>query len=173
MGIHHLWELTGEGKSRSIAAWSSDHFKATGRPLRIVVDEANWRYKSLSDAQDAMIKKNCLGSNVREKDILERIKNLLTLNVQLVFIFDGPTKKGKKDGVVGMVHQDRVQLLKQLLDHLGVPRLQAPGDAEAECVRLHSLVRSMPSGQMTAMQLCLGVIHWFASTERKLLRTER
>ena len=91
-----MWDLIGLGETRSIAEWSTDHFKATGRPLRIAVDEANWRYKSLSDAQDVMIKRHSAGSNVREKDILERIKVLLTFNVQLVFVFDGPNKKGKK-----------------------------------------------------------------------------
>ncbi len=140
MGIKDLWTIIGPGETRSIAAWSTSHFTATGRPLRIAVDEANWRYKSLNDDLEAKIKRDSPGSQPREKRILERIFHILALNVQLVFVFDGPHKdKPARGGSVGVVSEHRVELLKRTLDFVGVPRHDAPGDAEAECVRMQRL----------------------------------
>ena len=138
MGIEHFSELLRAPERRSIAEWSSAHFEAAGRPLRLAVDEAYWRWNAISAGQEFMVKTGSLGSHPREKDILERILVLLKCNVQLVFVFDGP-KKLKKGKDIGMVKEHKVQLLKSMLQHLGIPVHYAPADAEAECVRMQQL----------------------------------
>ena len=138
MGIEHFSELLGPPETRSIAEWSSAHFKAAGRPLRIAVDEAYWRWNAISTGQEFMVKTGSLGSHPREKDILERVLVLLKYNVQLVFVFDGP-KKLKKGQDIGMVKEDKVKVVKLMLRHLGIPIHYAPADAEAECVRMQQL----------------------------------
>ena len=138
MGIEHFPELLRAPERRSIAEWSSAHFKTAGRPLRLAVDEAYWRWNAISTRQEFMVKTGSLGSHPREKDILERILVLMKYNVQLVFVFDGP-KKLKKGQDVGMVKETKVQPLKSMLRHLGIPVHYAPADAEAECVRMQQL----------------------------------
>lgn len=80
------------------------------------------------------------GSHPREKRILDRIGYLLRMNVQLVFVFDGPNKPSKIGRSNSQLYStSNLALLKELLDQLGVPRHQAPGEAEAECARLQQL----------------------------------
>lgn len=80
------------------------------------------------------------GSHPREKRILERIGYLLRMNVQLIFVFDGSNKPPKKRRPNSQYYSgSNLALLKEVLDQLGVPRHQAPGEAEAECARLQEL----------------------------------
>ena len=69
-----------------------------------------------------------------------RICRLLTLNVQLIFVFDGPGrpwKRGKRGG--GRINFEEQRLLKEMLQYFGIPYHEAPGEAEAECARLQIL----------------------------------
>jgi Holliday junction resolvase YEN1 len=68
-----------------------------------------------------------------------RLCKYLALNIQLVFVFDGsnvPAKRGRNEG--RPVGGDR-SLLKEVLDALRIPHLNASGEAEAECCRLQVL----------------------------------
>lgn len=62
MGIPGLWDQLGDGEVISIAKHASDHFKKTGRPLRIAIDEAGWRFNNLNAYQVAKFResKYCL-----------------------------------------------------------------------------------------------------------------
>lgn len=71
--------------------------------------------------------------------IVERIIYLLRMNIQLLFIFDGPDKPPKQWPSEYSYTESNIRLLKELLDHLGVPHHDAPGEAAAECVRLQDL----------------------------------
>lgn len=75
-----------------------------------------------------------------EKAMFYRICRLLTLNIQLVFVFDGPgvpAKRGRNGG--RKIDYERLRLLKQMLQCFGIPYQEAPGEAEAECARLQML----------------------------------
>ena len=71
-----------------------------------------------------------------EKAIFYRLCRLLRLNVQLVFIFDGPRRPWKRGKPAGHVDLKLVGLLRDLLEVFGIPRYEAPAEAEAECARL-------------------------------------
>lgn len=47
---------TGAAEARSIPEWSTQHFEATGRPLRIAIDQANWWYRNITADKEAEIK---------------------------------------------------------------------------------------------------------------------
>ncbi|KAI1322692.1 hypothetical protein F5Y16DRAFT_29392 [Xylariaceae sp. FL0255] len=122
---------------RSIPAWSTQHFEATGRPLRIAVDQASWWYRNITAQKDAEMEQQTPGSHPREKRIMERIFYLLKMNIQLLFVFDD--REQARIPASHAYSKASVQLLKDLLDRLGVPRHDAPGPAEAECARLQDL----------------------------------
>ncbi|KAI0536034.1 hypothetical protein GGR58DRAFT_476830 [Xylaria digitata] len=130
---------TGATETRSIPKWSTQHFEATGRPLRIAIDQANWWYRNITAEKEAEIKTKSPGSHPREKRIMERIIYLLRMNIQLLFVFDGPNKPPKKWPTEYSYTESNIRLLKELLDQLGVPRHDAPGESAAECVRLQEV----------------------------------
>ena len=69
-----------------------------------------------------------------------RICRMLTLNIQLVFVFDGPgipSKRGRQGAI--RPKYEELRLLKQMLTCFGIPYQEAPGEAEAECARLQKL----------------------------------
>jgi hypothetical protein len=39
-----LWEKIGDGEDTDIAEYAAKHLRGTGRPLRIAVNEAYWRW---------------------------------------------------------------------------------------------------------------------------------
>jgi Holliday junction resolvase YEN1 len=143
MGINGLWDVTGRGEVVSIAKYATDHFNQHGRPLRVAVDEPGWRFNNLTPQQVEMIRKKEPAANPIEKTVIWRIFLLMKLNIQPIWILDGPRrpwKRNKRGGGGGpQVEYERTKLLIQLLDHLKVPHHRAPAEAEAECARLQRL----------------------------------
>ncbi|USP82050.1 hypothetical protein yc1106_09324 [Curvularia clavata] len=125
-----------------IAQLAEDHHRRHGKPLRIAVDEADWRFNNLTAQQVYMIRdiSNQQAFQGIEKAMFYRLCRLLTLNIQLIFVFDGPGrpwKRGKRGQ--GRINYEERRLLQDLLKYLGVPYHEAPGEAEAECARLQVL----------------------------------
>jgi Holliday junction resolvase YEN1 len=76
----------------------------------------------------------------QEKTMFYRICRLLTLNVQLIFVFDGPGRPWKNGGRGrGKIDYRARDLLKEVLTCFGIPYHEAPGEAEAECARIQIL----------------------------------
>ncbi|KAF2839189.1 hypothetical protein M501DRAFT_1051291 [Patellaria atrata CBS 101060] len=116
-----------------IAQLANEHFIRTGRPLPVALDEVGWRFHNVTEAKVAEIRE----TNPIEKSIFHRLIRLLKLNIQFLFVFDGPhrpRKRNKKGG--NSVDYERTRLLVQLLRYLGVPTHRAPGEVEAKCARL-------------------------------------
>jgi Holliday junction resolvase YEN1 len=143
-------------ESVPVAQLAEEHHRRHGKPLRIAVDEADWRFNNLTQAQVYAIRDSMyyraycgtiltfLGSDLayqgQEKTMFYRICRLLTLNVQLIFVFDGPSRPWKRNGRGGGKIDYRARdLLKEVLTCFGVPYHEAPGEAEAECARLQML----------------------------------
>lgn len=78
-------------------------------------------------------------ANPIEKAILWRLLKLMRLNIQPIFIFDGPSRPWKRGGVAGRIDWEKIRLLRQMLDVLKVPHHRAPAEAEAECAQLQKL----------------------------------
>ncbi|KAK1523151.1 hypothetical protein CPAR01_14004 [Colletotrichum paranaense] len=138
MGITCFWELVDRaGVEKSLAQWATDHLKKHKRPLRIAVDAAHWQSKNVSDAQEAAIQEQSPGSHPREKAILERLLPLMRLGIHVVFVFDGEQRPQIKRGSKRYGQRESTTaLIKNTLDHILVPWLQVPGEAEAECALL-------------------------------------
>ncbi|KAK8246597.1 hypothetical protein HDK90DRAFT_15316 [Phyllosticta capitalensis] len=139
MGITGIWDIIGEGEVTEIAQLASNHFRRTGRPLRIAVDEAGWRFHNLNEHQVKEIIRENPGANPVERLLFFRITKILKLNIQLLFIFDGPRRPWKRGGPAGRVDYSKINVLRKLLDRLRVPHHRAPGEAEAECARLQQM----------------------------------
>lgn len=132
-----LWDVLGDGEIISIADYATRHLEQRKRPLRVAVDEACWRFTNLTPEQVQKIRDGEPAANPVEKTILWRVLRLMKLNIQLLFVYDGPRKPWKRNkGSGGMVDKEMIKLLHQLFDHLKVPYHQAPGEAEAECAAL-------------------------------------
>ncbi|KAH4296824.1 hypothetical protein HBI81_100960 [Parastagonospora nodorum] len=124
-----------------IAQLAEEHFLRNKRPLKIAVDESDWRFNNVSPEKVAAIRRKVPAANPVEKAMFYRICNLLTLNIELVFVFDGPdvpAKRGRTQHGRKVSPKDR-ELLKETLTHFGIPYIDAPGEAEAECCNLQKL----------------------------------
>jgi Holliday junction resolvase YEN1 len=68
-----------------------------------------------------------------ERNLFTRFCDILKMNTEVVVVFDGSDVPAKRGGASGRTinHQKR-GLLKELLRGLGIPFLEAPGEAEAE-----------------------------------------
>lgn len=123
-----------------IAAYAAQHFEKHHRPLRIAVDEAGWRFNNLTEFQVEQIRQSQPAANPVERTIFFRALRLLKLNIQLLFVFDGasrPWKRGRSGG--NKLDYERIKLVCQMLDVLGIAHHRAPGEAEAECAKLQRL----------------------------------
>ena len=67
-----LWDVLGEGEVRHIADFAAEHFKKHGKPLRVAVDEACWRYTNLTPEEVEKIRQGEPAANPVEKTILWR-----------------------------------------------------------------------------------------------------
>ncbi|KAF3941016.1 hypothetical protein ABW19_dt0200837 [Dactylella cylindrospora] len=122
----------------SIAQLATEHYRKHGRPFRIAVDEAGWRFNNLNDRQVYKIRseQEDTGHYNPEKNLFFRICKLLRLNCQLLFVFDGPKRPQKRNRVSKPVSPERTRILKEMLDHMKIPYYEAPAEAEAECAYL-------------------------------------
>ena len=75
-------------------------------------------------------------SNPVEKNILHRLLPLQYLDLDLVFVFDGPKRPSKKGFIPAIPQPKEVALFKELLQALGIPYHEAPGEAEAQCAAM-------------------------------------
>ncbi|KAI4932968.1 hypothetical protein J4E85_003371 [Alternaria conjuncta] len=143
MGLPALWDtIKKHEESVPVAQLAEEHHRRHGRSLRIAVDEADWRFNNLTVQQVYTIREtsNEYAYQGIEKAMFYRICRLLTLNIQLIFVFDGPGrpwKRGKRGGA--RINYEEQRLLKEMLQYFGIPYHEAPGEAEAECARLQIL----------------------------------
>ncbi|KAG9528190.1 hypothetical protein KCU93_g4579, partial [Aureobasidium melanogenum] len=117
MGIPGLWDILGEAEIKSLAQLSTDHFQKHKRPLRVAIDEAGWRFHNLSDAQVHAIRQKVPEANPIEKAILWRVLKLMRMNIQPIFIFDGPSRPWKRGGVAGRIDWKKIDLLLLIKEH--------------------------------------------------------
>ncbi|PSN65968.1 PIN domain-like protein [Corynespora cassiicola Philippines] len=143
MGIPALWDMIkAEEGTIPLAQLAEEHYNQHERPLRIAVDEADWRFNNLTSQQVYLIrqKSNEPAFQGIEKAVFWRICRLLTYNVQLLFVFDGPSRPWKRGRIGGSrIDYGSLRLLKEMLRHFRIPYHEAPGESEAECARLQQL----------------------------------
>ncbi|CZT46524.1 uncharacterized protein RSE6_06962 [Rhynchosporium secalis] len=92
---NRLWDELGKGDAVKIAVYAAEHFEKHKRPLRIAIDEAVWCYKyCIHDHEhiDQIRLVRQRDSQPSEKNILYQILKLLKLNIQFVFVADGPLR---------------------------------------------------------------------------------
>ncbi|KAJ3476493.1 hypothetical protein NLG97_g9113 [Lecanicillium saksenae] len=139
MGIKGIYGELGSGQRVSLSKLAADTLRAEGRPLRLAIDVAIWQFQ----AQAARG-----GTNPAIRTLFYRLVRLLAIPIQPVFVFDGPnkptTKRNKRSGRGDGVANSQA---KRLIRLFGLPLLDAPGEAEAECALLqrHGIVDAVLS----------------------------
>ncbi|KAI9882730.1 MAG: 26S proteasome regulatory subunit rpn6 [Watsoniomyces obsoletus] len=129
MGIKGLFNEIGPGQRISLARLSAEKFEETGRPFRLAIDASIWSFQTQSGQG---------GKNPALRTFFFRLKRLLSLAIRPLLVFDGPARPAFKRG--RQTYPNSAPLvniqIKRLLDLLGIPYHDAPGEAEAECALL-------------------------------------
>ena len=125
--------------------------------MKIAIDAADWHYHNICPEQEQYVKERkssiqcCIAvsddhvpavepaAHPVEKAIFSRVCKLLTLNIRPVFVFDGLEDKAKSSSKGPMRNPGACDIIKEALDGLGVPHIDALGEAEAECCKLQKL----------------------------------
>lgn len=139
---HSFWPtFGGEGECVNLFQIASDHFKRTHKPYRIAVDTPYWLFKNLDEESVEEIRKQSTrASNPNEKANLYRLMRYACHGIQVCLVFDGkgrPTKRGKT--LTAASHRlvdEKMGLLKEAAQELGVAYWDAPSEAEAECANM-------------------------------------
>ncbi|KAL0474353.1 PIN domain-like protein [Neurospora intermedia] len=134
-----IWDIAPPGVSLELADWSADHFQRRGRPLRVAIDVHCWQVFFENDSKVDWLRKNSREVNAVEKTIMYQIMTLLELSIHLVFVFDGPDRYNQDEPDPNPIKPERIRLLKDMLNCLGVPFHQAPAEAAPTCVKLQHL----------------------------------
>lgn len=129
-----------------MAKLAAEKFTESGRPLRLAIDTSIWLFQIQSGKGDACptVHSNLIadtyigGTNPALRTFYYRLLRMMSLNINPLFVFDGPNKppfkRNKRTGPnVASIPEF---LAKQLLKHFGYPMHLAPGEAEAECALL-------------------------------------
>lgn len=124
---------------------ASDHLQRTGKPYRIAVDTPYWLFKNLDDESVQIIRdQSHRASNPNEKAILYRLMRFACHGIQVCLVFDGPGRPPKRGKALTLQShnfiKDKMVLLKEAAQKLGVVCWEAPSEAEAECANM--LVRA-------------------------------
>ncbi|KAK3397861.1 PIN domain-like protein, partial [Sordaria brevicollis] len=133
------WDVAPPGASTELAQWSTEHFQQHGRPLRLAVDARYWQNYFENYPEVKRLQTYDPEKNEVEKTIMFQIMTLLELSIHLIFVFDGPDSYYHDNADSKINTPERLRLLKDLLNHLGVPFHQAPAEAGPTCVRLQEL----------------------------------
>ncbi|ORY17070.1 hypothetical protein BCR34DRAFT_583837 [Clohesyomyces aquaticus] len=125
-----------------LAKLAEEHYEKHGRPLRVAIDEASWRFNNLTQQQVYIIRDKSGEPAFQgiEKQMFYRLCRVLRLNIHLIFVFDGPGrpwKRGCRGG--GKIDYEKRRLLQELCRYLKIPYHEAPSEAEAECARMQTL----------------------------------
>ncbi|KAF2111403.1 hypothetical protein BDV96DRAFT_582094 [Lophiotrema nucula] len=142
MGIPALWDVIKEqDRSVPLVQLAEEHYRKHGRPLRVAVDEADWRFNNLTQQQVFIIReKSDKPYQGIEKTMFYRICRWLSMNIQPFFVFDGPSRPWKRNKRGGnKIDYEKQRPLKEMLRYFQIPCHEAPGEAEAECARMQQL----------------------------------
>ncbi|KAK8136007.1 hypothetical protein PG984_003947 [Apiospora sp. TS-2023a] len=163
MGVKGFWDTVSKDyPGRTVRLWelNAEHVEKTGRPMRIAVDAPIDVYK-YKTATDHVTASKYGGMNNPTRTLFYHVLHLLAAGVQPVYVYDGPGKPSikrhkhtgappyrpykpssscklrsetekKQEGDFRHI----TYLSKIFLGYLGVPTLEAPGEAEAECAAL-------------------------------------
>lgn len=140
--LHSFWDtLDDDGERINLFQIASDHIQQNGRPYRIAVDTPYWLFKNLDEESVQAIRElSHRASNPNEKAILYRLMRFACHGIQVCLVFDGPgrpIKRGKQLTTTShtLIGQ-RLLLLKEAAQKLGVLCWEAPAEAEAECANM-------------------------------------
>ncbi|KAK7954271.1 hypothetical protein PG988_014965 [Apiospora saccharicola] len=163
MGVKGFWDAVSKDyPGRTVRLWelNAEHVEKTGRPMRIAVDAPIDVYK-YKTATDHVTASKYGGMNNPTRTLFYHVLHLLAAGVQPVYVYDGPGKPSikRRKNTSAPPYQpytpssscqlrsetEKKQegdfrhityLSKMFLGYLGVPTLEAPGEAEAECAAL-------------------------------------
>ncbi|KAK4192500.1 PIN domain-like protein [Podospora australis] len=145
MGINNIWAVLSRSSWGSLAEWSelsAGHYAKDRRPLTVAVDTLHWLLgervpgHDSPDRNDIITIANTVGSLNLEKFKMGLFR-LLSLNIYLVFVFDGPGAGNKRSEILSILRDD-LDTLKEVLHHLGIHMHYAPAGALSECVQMQT-----------------------------------
>lgn len=100
MGVPSVWDITKKGFDERLpfSVLVTNFYKEHGRPIRIAIDAYQWIFEAGSVAQAANLPFS-LHTGRLIQSFHSRIKEMISLNVSFVFVFDGQFKPNFKRNI--------------------------------------------------------------------------
>lgn len=169
MGVPSVWDITKRGFDERLpfSILVTNFHKEHGRPIRIAIDAYQWIFEAGSIGQASGLPFT-LHTGKLIQSFHSRIKEMISLNVSFVFVFDGPLKPKfkrnidlQKEQYLELENKDfdleflqskelkdfldqfgdfkEVLELKKELDRWNIAYVNAPSEGEAEASRLQKV----------------------------------
>lgn len=132
MGVKDLWKDFSDSQTKPMSEWASEFYVANHRKPKVALDTPQWLVGIVQKAKSWGFNEHRL--------LIRRFAAFMTAGIDLVPVFDGTDHPHK------LRHKSRfrrehafVVLAKDIVKHLGLPCIEAPGEAEALCSHLQRI----------------------------------
>lgn len=129
MGVKGLWDDFENAPIMPLADYCLEFYREHSRHPRIAVDISQWLFEIVEKSKE-------WGFN-EHRQLIRRLAAIISSGADLVMVFDGPNHPRKLRNLRKLNGESAIaSLAREITQKLGIPHVDAPGEAEAQCAYL-------------------------------------